>query len=238
MSRSRTLTILTLVLVVLVVGVGVGYLAHRPATATLRVTGSGTATAAPDTATFTVDVVTTGASNAAALATNDARTRAVTAAARADGLPASGLATTNLSLQPLTDARGRVTGYQADNQLTITTHEVARLGRLLGDVATAAGNAAQLSGVSFSLSSSSAALARARANAVAAAHRAGEEIARAAGRSLRGVVSLVDQENTAPVLWPSPVVFNASAARAGAVVPVSPGTQTLSVSVEVVYSLA
>lgn len=216
--------------------IGGAYTAQHHTRATIRVTGTGSVNATPDTATFTVDVVTTGPSNAAAFAANNARTRAVTGATRRDGVRSSGLSTSSLTLAPLTNSAGATTGYQADNQLTVTTHDIGGLGRLLTDVTLAGGNASQLSGVNFSLTRTSTALARARVNAVVAAHQAASEIARASGDSLGGVVSIVDQENTSPVVWPSPVVFSATSAHAGST-PVSAGVQTVTVTVEVVYSL-
>ena len=205
-------------------------------TRSITVTGTGTVTASPNTAAFTLNIVTTGASIDAALTANDAIVTRAMARARADGVTNPNLTTSALSTQPVSNAQGVTTGYQADAQLSITTHQIDHLGRLLADLSSVAGDTGQLSGVSFSLSRDSAATDVARVRAIEAARHQALVLARAARVSLGAVRTITDQEGTGPILWPSPVPF-ASAAHAGPRVPIAAGSQSVSVTVTVVYSL-
>ncbi len=236
MKPSSALSVLV---AAIVVGAAIGLgdiLGRAPSGAprTIAVTGLGFVRATPDTFSFSIDVHTTGASTAAALTANDARTRQVDAALRAGGVAAGSLATTSLDVSPTYGSRGQITGYAVDDQIDVTSHLVNRAGTILGAAIAAAGNAGQVSGLTFSLSAQSPARARARVAALANANHAARELARAAGDHLGEVVSLVDHEHAVPQEVPIPVFASAAAAPR---VPVAPATQSVSVSVSVVYQL-
>ncbi len=88
-------------------------------------------------------------------------------------------------------------------------------------------------GVSLNLTDTSALLARARAAAVADARHKAAQYASAAGQQLGPVIGITDQAPTQPF----PVFGAASAATPRSSVPISPGTQQLSVSITVTYAL-
>ncbi len=233
---SRTIVASTVIaLVALGAGLAIGH--HRGAApGTIAVTGTASATGTPDTVAFSIGVSTSGASTASALAANNARTRAVETALLAAGARKSGLATSGLNVSTTTDNQGRVTGYQVYDELTVTSHLVTRAGSLIAAALGAAGNTAQLSGITYSITDQSAVLARARAHAVANAERAASQLAHAAHRSLGAVTSVVDLENNQPVIYPVPYAFGA--VKAASSVPVEAGTQSVSVTVKVSYALA
>ncbi len=237
MDSLRPLT-LVLAVATVVGAIAVGDALARPSASvarTVSVTGVGTVTAAPDTFTFSVDVVTSAPTTAAALAANDARVVALDRALATQRVTRRELSTTSLSVNPTYDGHGHVTGYQVDDQVTVTSHQVTHAGAILGAAVAAAGNPGQISGLTFSVSSQSAARARARADAILAAASAAKTLARAAGTTVGRVISIVDEENASPIVIPEPV-FAAASARAPNV-PVSPGTQTISVTVKVVDQL-
>ena len=237
MESLRPLTIV-LAAATVVGAIAVGDALARPSasvTRTVSVTGVGTATAAPDTFSFSVDVVTGAPTTAAALAANDARVTALDHALAALRVTRRDLATTSLSVNPTYDGHGNITGYQVDDQVTVTSHQVAHAGAILGAAVAAAGNPGQISALTFSVSNQSAARARARTDAILAAARAARTLARAAGTTVGRVISIVDEENASPIVIPEPV-FAAAGVRAPSV-PVSPGTQVISVTVKVVDQL-
>ena len=235
MSTSRTTRVIVVLVVLVLVGTGfVALRARSGPTGTIEVTGSASASGVPDTVAFTIGVTTTGASTAAALRANNARTRSLEAALLAKGEPRSGLATSGLNVSSLTNAHGQVTGYQVDDQLTVTSHHVQRAGTLIAAAVAAAGNTAQLSGITYSITNQSAVLARARAAAIASAHRAASQLASAASATLGAVRTIVDDESNPPVVWPG--VYGFAAAKVASV-PVQPGTQSVSVTVRVTYTL-
>ena len=88
--------------------------------------------------------------------------------------------------------------------------------------------------VSLNLSDTGTLLASARAKAVADAKAKASAYARALGRPLGSVISMTETPPAQPV-YPAPGPANA--ARAPSAVPVHPGSQQLSVTVTVVFSL-
>ncbi len=237
MKPSHALSVLVAAIVV-AAAIGLGDVLGRARTGaprTISVTGLGLVRATPDTFSFSIDVHTTGASTTAALAANDATTGRVDAALHAAGVVAGSLATTSLAVNPTYGSQGQITGYAVDDQIDVTSHLVARAGAILGAAIDAAGNAGQVSGLTFSLSAQSPVRARARVAALANANHAARELARAAGAHLGPVVSLVDHEHAAPQEVPIPIFASTAAAPR---VPVSPATQSVSVTVAVVYQMS
>jgi uncharacterized protein YggE len=95
----------------------------------------------------------------------------------------------------------------------------------------AGGNAVTVDNVSLNLTDSGSLLATARANAVKDATTKAAQFARALGEKLGPVVSITPVEQSTPILYGP----NASAAKSAAV-PISPGTQQVSVTITVVYA--
>lgn len=95
----------------------------------------------------------------------------------------------------------------------------------------AGGNATTVSGISLNLTDTSALLAQARARAVADARAKAGQYARALGEPLGPVVSITDQAPAQPIVYAAQ-----AAASAKSSVPISSGTQQLSVSVTVVFA--
>lgn len=203
--------------------------------ATITVTGSGQVEGTPDTATFQIGVQTTAATAAAALDQNNTQVAALEQSLEQDGVPLKDIQTSWLNLSANTNSNGDVTGFTANDDLSVTMTNLAGLGSALDDAVHAAGNGATLGGISFSISNQSKLLAAARAQAMLEADTEASQLASGAGLALGPVLRVTDQENAGQQVFYSPTAF--AAANGTASVPVQAGQQPISVQVTVVYQL-
>jgi uncharacterized protein YggE len=204
-------------------------------TATITVTGSGTVTGTPNTMSFQIGVQSVAASATAALSENNVKTAALESSLLHNGVTKKDLQTSNLSIYANTNSNGVITGFTASDELNVTTHELRTAGAAIDAAARAVGNGIQLSGVTFSISDQSKFLASARARAMQNARTEATQIARGGDTSVGPIVRVTDEENTGStgVVYPASEFANAAANR----VPIEAGSQSISVQVEVVYSL-
>jgi uncharacterized protein YggE len=207
-----------------------------PATgARITVTGTGNVSGVPNQLSLSMGVQTSAGSVASALRQANAAARSVTAVLRRTGVAASDIQTSGLSIYPnYSGSSGAPSGYQVSEQLTITLRRLSVAGGQISAAARAGGNATTIDGVSLNLSDTGPLLAAARVKAVADARAKAAAYARALGRPLGPVISMSEAAPAQPV---TPEPF-ANAAHAASSVPVHPGTQQLSVTVTVVFSLA
>ncbi len=205
--------------------------------ARITVTGVATVHGTPDTLTVQVGATTSSASATGALDKNNLEVATLEAVLASAGVAKADMQTSSLSLQPNLDRKGKVTGYQASDNLAVVVHGLARSGAVIDAAAHAVGNDAQIEGISFSISNTSALLAEARAAAVRDAEARAEVLASAAGAKLGPVVSIVDQEQQGSNVVTPGASFAVHGAGASPV-PVQGGSEQLSVQVQVVYLLA
>src|SRR5215470_10100675 len=203
----------------------------RAAENLVTVTGEATVAIAPDAAVIRIGVTSQDKTAREASDANAKQMTAVLAAIKDTGIAERDIQTSRLSLQPQYDpnkgGNARLTGFQANNQVTVRIRDIDKLATVL-DRAIASG-ANEMSGIEFVVSEQSKLLDQARGEAIADARRKAELYARAAGAKLGQVVS-ISEEGTAP--QPRPM----QAMRAGAV-PIAPGEQTLRAIVSVSYEL-
>jgi uncharacterized protein YggE len=207
------------------------------AAATITVTGSGTVTGTPNTVSFQIGVSTTAASANAALSENNQKTAALEATLLKNGITKKNLQTSGLNIYDNTNAMGTIISFTAQDNLNVTSHDIAKVGDAIDAGAKAVGNGVQLSGITFSISNQSKYLAAARARAIRNAHTEASQIAKGGGTTVVSIVKVVDQENTGSTGIVLPFSEFASAPTANKV-PVQAGSQSINVQVEVVYSLA
>lgn len=199
-------------------------------TAKVTAQGEGRASVAPDLATVGLGVTTQAPTAAQAMADNAARQTQVIEALKAQGVAAEDLQTQGLSLYPVqTQAEGKpptITGYQAQNIVSVRVRDLTRLGPLL-DAMVAAG-ATDVQGVSFSREDDSAALDEARTAAVTDARRRAEVMAAAAGMALGPLVTLAEggMQN-----GPVPMMAMARDSAYGGATPVETGQLQLTAQV-------
>ncbi len=203
---------------------------------TLNISAVGEIKTTPDQATITLGVNTTGHTAAEAMRANRERMNAVISQIAAQGIEKKDVQTTNLNLSAQyayeQNQSPRLTGYQADNAVTVTVRDVTRLGAVVDAVT--AGGANQVNGISFGLSDPRPAMDQARRDAVKALRARADLYAQAEGMR---VVRLINLSESGGVTQgpPRPMVF--AAARAVAPTPVEPGELSVDVSLSAVYEL-
>ncbi|MGN6795851.1 MAG: SIMPL domain-containing protein [Streptosporangiaceae bacterium] len=210
-------------------------LAASSAGGKITVTGTGTVTGTPDQLVLSMGVQTNASSVSIALRqANEAASRVIHAL-KAGGVRAADIQTSGLSIEPNYSNGSQVpVGYGVSEQLTATLRNLAKAGSQIQAAASAGGNATTVSGVSLNLADTSRLLARARAAAVRDAHAKASQFASGLGQSLGPVLSVSDQSQ----VFPYPEFSAAGSAKAASSVPVSPGSQQVSVQITVIYGIA
>ncbi len=194
--------------------------------------GVGTVTRTPDTVTIVIGVQTRAPSAKSALDANTEKATALINVLKSKGVAAADLQTSQLSVNPTSDpASGRITGYEVTNQVTATLRDIGGAGALIDAAGAAAGDAIRLQQLSFSIADGSAARAQARTDAVRQAQAHAKQMADAAGVTLGRIRSITE------VTASPPGPFSRDSAVAAAPVPIEPGTQELTVMVELVYAI-
>lgn len=205
----------------------------------ITVTGDGRAQAAPDVAEISIGVVTTAATAAEALTQNSTQSQQVIQAIRNAGIPERDIQTQGLSVQPVEAPRRnpgdplQITGYRAQNTVEVTVRELAdnRVGVVV-DAANRAG-ANVTGGIRFRLENDQAARQEALTEAIENARQKAEAIARASGKTVRGVRAVTESGVSVPVLQRSAMA--ADAAQAAPAPPVQSGELTITARVTVVF---
>jgi uncharacterized protein YggE len=201
----------------------------------ITVTGTGTVNGTPNQLTLSIGVqVSAGSVGAALQEANQAVTR-VTDALKARGVAQADIQTSGLYITPnFRDNSSIPVGYGVGEYLTATLRQVSAAGGQIDAAVQAGGNSVTVDGISLNLTDTSRLLAHARAAAVADARHKAAQYASAIGQPLGAVVSITDQAQAQP--YPPFGAASGAAPRASSV-PISPGTQQLSVSITVVYAI-
>lgn len=187
------------------------------ATNTISVSGHGQINATPDIATFTYSIVSDKSTVAAAQADATAKSNAVTAYLKAQGIADADIQTSGYSVYPQYEyqnavcpqtapANGAVlsptycppgkqvlTGYEASQTTTIKVHDLTKAGDLLSGVGT--NGATQVSGLTFTFDDPNAPQEQAREAAIADAKAKAGVLAKELGVSLVRVVSFNESSN-------------------------------------------
>ncbi len=186
----------------------------------------------PDRAAISLGVMTRAVNVAQATAENARIQRAVIEAVRAQGIPAERIGTMGFNVTPnyRHDPRGQepptITGYTVTNIVRVEVHQIDRVGPII-DAALGAG-ANNMHGLHFWSSNVDQARRRALAQAVSRARADADAMAQAAGGQLGDLEAL--QYNVTPDYRPmAGVAMRMETAMADT--PISPGEQTLTVTV-------
>jgi uncharacterized protein YggE len=197
------------------------------------VDGVGKVSGTPDVLRVTLGVSVHRADVSSAMTAAHARQEKVRAALVHRGVAVRDLQTSDVSIYPDYDNKGRRSGYVVTETLTAKLRHLDTAGRAITDAVTAGGNEAVLQGVSFSLEDNAALLEQARDDAYADARAKAERYAHLSGRSL-GDVQLVAE--TADPAQARPVPY-AAAMPAKSSLAIDPGTSDVTVSVTVRWAL-
>ncbi|HKN88926.1 MAG TPA: SIMPL domain-containing protein [Acidimicrobiia bacterium] len=203
--------------------------------------GVGLVKGTPDTLRVVLGVETHSVSAQDALAQNNDKANALIDTLKKKGVEAKDIQTSQLSINPTYDNQGRrITGYQVDNQVTATLHDLAGAGGLIDAAAAAVGDAVRVQSMGFSIDDDSALKAEARTQAVHLAQLQAEQMAKAAGVKLGAIrlISEVPANSPAPYYGRFGAVPSSAAAGTPAPAPVEPGQQELSLTVDVVWDIA
>ncbi|HWA61976.1 MAG TPA: SIMPL domain-containing protein [Caulobacteraceae bacterium] len=207
------------------------------ATTTLDLSAYGEARVAPDMATIVLGVETQAPTAVEAMRANADKAQRIVEALKRAGIDARDLQTSNLSLSPQyvyeQNQPPRLNGYQASNQLTVTVHDLARLGAVV-DAVVGAG-ATNVGQISFGLANPTAAENTARIAAVKALQDKASLYANAVGYRIVRLVSL--GEGSASIPQPRPPV-PMMAMRAEAATPVEAGELKVRVDIAGTFELA
>jgi len=195
---------------------------------TVTVTGTGSVESVPNRAGLSVGVSSDAATARAALAANADKAANVIEALRAAGVARVDLQTTDVTVTPRWDDRGRQNGFTAHSSVRVDVASVTRAGAIL-DAAVGAG-ATETSGPSFDRSDRSELYRNALKAAFADARGKAATLAGEAGASL-GAVQRIEES---PGVQPLPLF---AAARESAT-PVEPGTTEVQATVTVTFSLS
>jgi uncharacterized protein YggE len=204
---------------------------------TISVTGSGTATGTPDIATAQIGVQTRDADATKAVGANTTKMTAIIAALKAQGIAEKDIQTTNFSVsaQQDVDASGKPTGtmtFIVDNTVSITVHDLTKVGAVLSASVDAGAN--NIFGVSYSVADQSALEAQARDSAMADAKARATQLAKDAGTTLDGPITISDSISNGP----EPVYARGAVAMAAsAPVPVQSGQISVQIQVNVTYQM-
>jgi len=197
-----------------------------PADDTVTVSGVGIVKAVPDEAQMSFGVETRRPTAQAAVAANADAMRKVINALRQAG--AREIATQWVSVYPFTRQDGTIEGYSASNSVSAVS-DVDDAPGLIDAAAEAGAN--QISGPGLSSSNAEALYRQALAKAVADSRLRAEVLAKAAGRSLGEITTIVEGG-----AQPTPL-YREAALGGDASTPIVPGQQETSASISVTFSL-
>jgi len=206
--------------------------------AQILVTGEGAVKAAPDLAHVKGGVISRAATVKEAAEANARAMTAVIEQLVQSGIERKDIQTTRFAIEPVYGSSewrsgSKLAGYSVSNNVVANVRSIEKLPEIL-DRLIAAG-ATNVWNLEFLISDPAPVLDRARQAAIADAKRKAELYAVAAGVKLGAVVSIVEENATAP----APVLMQRAAVSAGsAAPPIMAGEDTVRVNVSVGFALA
>jgi uncharacterized protein len=202
----------------------------------VTVTGTGRAKGAPDTVTLFLGARAQAETANEALQIVNENANQLLDVLEGAGVPKEDVQTTNVSLYPTFSQNGQtITGYAAENTVTVTVRDVTKAGPVIDAASGAVGDELTLGGISFSIDDPEPLRVEARESAVAQARTQAAQLAELAGGELGDVLAVTDGS----VQVSPPIVYERAAADAaqegGA--PIEPGSQEVAVNVTVTFEL-
>lgn len=206
----------------------------------ITVTGSGEATAPPDLATVNVGV--SVLSPTVAEATDSAATAAnsLIDALTSEGVERSDIGTASYSITSEHDWSGntrRLLGYRVNNTVMAKVRDLDRVGTILDRAVSAAGDAATVNNLQFSIEDPTDQERKARDLGWADALAIAEQLAGLAGRELGRATTIMETTSTG-IPFPTPRGRMDMMASAESSTPIEAGTTTVTVRIEVRFDFA
>ncbi|HSM36501.1 MAG TPA: SIMPL domain-containing protein [Longimicrobiales bacterium] len=208
---------------------------------TVAVTATGSVDAVPDQAILTIAVETVGGTAEEALGENAARADAVIRTLMDAGIERADIGTASFGLNPeyARPERGaeqqepRIVGYRAYNMLRVVVDDLAAAGEIIDAAARAGGN--RIGGPTFGIADPQPLRLRALEAAVEKARAEAEVLAAALGMALGEPLSV---DTSFDGGGPGPVPMARYAMEADVATPIEAGTQSVSATVRITWSLA
>ncbi len=198
---------------------------------TISVTGTAKTKVIPNTAQVSIGVTTTNKSAVKAEAENNAKMIAMMKSLVEFGVPKNNIQTEQFNIQPnYSTNQSSIVGFTVTNTLNVTIHKISLTGMIVDKLVKNGAN--QINNISYTESNASQLQQSLETVAIANAKAQATQIAKDLGVSITGVES-VDATSSGV----GPVYYGNSMDAALATVPLSPGTQTISSSVSVVFTI-
>lgn len=207
---------------------------------TVNVSSTGTADAVPDAAKASITVESTNPTSASA-----AQAQAATASTKVlDALKAAKVDDKDIATQAIQvgptynytqDGGQTLTGYRASQTIQVTFRDLTTAGATLDAVVAAGGNDVRIDSLSPYVTDPTVAGNAARAQAVEIATKQAEQYAKLMGFTLGDVANVTESTSSTP---PPPIAYaDAAAAPAEKSTPINPGTQQVTVSVNISWDI-
>jgi uncharacterized protein YggE len=202
----------------------------------IAVTGVGQAQAKPDIASVSLGVQTQAPVARDAQTENSELMAKVIDAIKAMGIEDEDISTHGLSLRPRYDREGqKVVAYLATNNVSVIVRDLDQVGEVLDAGFDAGANVA--GGVQFSIADPTDSRNQAMELAVADARDRADVLAKAAGVTIVGVLSVTEDSGGYSSPRATNVMAFAESAAMKLATPIEPGELTIGVRVRVVYSI-
>jgi len=202
----------------------------------INVTGQGKVSGTPDTLTIDLGVSVRGDSVTEAVQEAATLANRLIAALEKGGVAEKDIQTVNYSISPEYDYRNdtrKLLGYRVTNTISAKIRDIAAAGTVIDAATAAGGDAVQVSGVRFSLEDNGSLLEAARKRAWEDARAKAEQLAALSGVTLGSPTSISETLTTPPA-----PVFRASGDLEAASTPIQPGSQTVTVTLSVEFSIS
>ena len=199
----------------------------------ITVSGIASASSAPDRCVLTLGATTAGRTVGEAMTAVSDRVRAVLAALAEIGVAGPDVRTSELTIWPDHDREGNQTGFRVRNIIRAEIADISSVGDVVATATAAAGNMAEMQGITFHLKDTGAVEAEARRLAWEAAQSKAEHLASLAGVRLGAPISIMESVGSSG--GPMPRAKMMAMAEAA---PVEPGSSEVRVEVRVRFALA
>ena len=204
---------------------------------TVIVDGTGRVSETPDRMILNLGIETRSVRVAEALKANNDSAATINKLLKARGIEPRDIQTSGLSIYPQFDNTGRkITAYQVNNSITVKIRNLTTSGELIDAVATAAGDAIRINGLSFGIADTSKAQARARELAVGDARTQAEQLAKVAGVRLGALRTIRTSVDNSATLQNGQ--FTRAEAAKSSDTPIEAGNFEVAASVQLVFDIS
>jgi hypothetical protein len=202
---------------------------------TLVVGGTGVVSGTPDQCVLNLSFNGIGTTPAETLDVCSAAVKGAIAAAVGEGINQDDVRTVNLTVQDHFDqAKQKITARIGSYQLEVVVRNLDDVGRTLGVLSEAAGDALQIRSLQLGLKNVDPVRKAARREAVRDAQEKAQDLAEAAGLQLGDILTLEDNERSRPQAGRTLAM---ASVKPTASVPVEPGHVSIAVSVTITYAI-